>query len=63
MKNLPLIYFEAKPPKLKWSAQVHRLICPADLLDLVKDHARRLVDAEQSNRRSHNSQGSHQLVV
>lgn len=64
MKNLPLMYFEAKPPKLLAQlaiAQRFQLSC--DILDLIEDDAGRLVYPEQPYEGSQEGDEGQQLPI
>ncbi len=67
MKNLPLMYLVAKPPKLlprrgqlryhtHWGMRMN-------ILDLVEDDAGGLVDAEQAHDSGEDGDGKHQLEI
>lgn len=63
MKNLPLIYFDAKPPKLFVSRMisVHPRADDAvdrssDLLHFVENDAARLIDSKNTDNRTENRQ-------
>ena len=69
MKNFPLMYLEAKPPKLRWNAWsvfvARRSIAQGalDLLDFVKDNAGGLRDSEDAHSSTNNSQGKKHEVI
>jgi hypothetical protein len=61
MKNLPLMYLEAKPPKLWRHGQL--IVCrgkrvAGDILDLVKDDTGGLRDAEQAHEEGDDRKGT-----
>lgn len=68
MKNLPLMYFEAKPPKLgKDSCQLacrqRREEMVSNILDFVENHAVRVVDSEEPDNGAQDGHAEHNLVV
>lgn len=70
MKNLPLMYLDAKPPKLlqtfdQYPANRGNYILPwvGYILDFVKHDTGRLVNAEQANNGGHNRGDSEEREV
>ena len=65
MKNLPLMYFEAKPPKLyPLSAPLFLTInLQGDVLYFIKDHTSRLRDPKQAHKQSNEGHGAEQLPL
>lgn len=66
MKNLPLMYLDAKPPKLCTMVScwyILHMVFNADLLDLVEDNATRLVYPEQTHGQGNQGQSNQQLPV
>jgi hypothetical protein len=67
MKNLPLMYFEAKPPKLGRDSLARDTVLGSGaegyILDLVEDNAARLVDSEETNDGGENCHTERDLVV
>lgn len=66
MKNLPLMYFEAKPPKLQTQLasilRSHKDLL-ASLLDFIEDDTTRLVYSEEANNSRDRCEDSQQLEV
>jgi len=66
MKNLPLMYFDANPPKLRCKSAnkfFRFLLRRCGLLDFVEDNAGRLLNAEEAYNGSHASQHGQQRPV
>lgn len=69
MKNWPLMYLRAKPPKLEkvyvslFEHVGHRRRAEQNILDLIKDDARRLIYTEEANEDGKEGDEEHNLVV